>query len=272
MPAIVVGADRLNFIDEGSGPAVVLIHGSCGGAGQWKSLAAGVRGAGFRSLCVDLLGAGDSSAWPVERVWRQGDDTPTLSALLDNVREPVHLVLHSGAGLFAYPLLEQRPQALRSLTLFEPVFFGLLHEAGDPTFAEPRAMASQFRARRDAGDEEGAMAGFVDTWARAEGVWAQIPEPMKARMRTYAARLYHEWAEMPMPLPRRGDLERLRLPTLLLKGSDTIASLHALLDIALAAIPEARLVTLAGAGHMAPFTHADAALPAVVEHLRSVED
>ena len=154
---------------------------------------------------------------------------------------------------------------------FEPVFFTLLHESGHPRFTEPEEMARGYRRRWDDGDQEGALEFFVDTWAREAGTWLSLPERMKEMMRPYSARLYHEWGEMPQPAPLRGDLEHLRVPTLCLKGTQTVPSVHALLEIALRAVPGSRLIEFEGAGHMAPFTHALDAFPHVLQHIQSVK-
>ncbi len=114
------------------------------------------------------------------------------------------------------------------------------------------------------------MAFFVDTWAGSDGVWASLPEQMKESMRKGAARTYHEWGDTPTPLPLCEDLRQLRVPTLLLKGAETARSVRALLDIAVHELPNAAIVEIKGAGHMAPFTHASTAAPHIVEHLRSV--
>ena len=67
-----------------------------------------------------------------------------------------------------------------SITLFEPIYFHLLHQSGDPLFAEIEEMANRYRHAMDVGNRETAMAGFVDAWAGAEGAWEKFPEPVKA--------------------------------------------------------------------------------------------
>lgn len=266
MPVLDVGADRLHFLDEGSGPPVVFIHGSCGSGAQWKRLSASLR-EDYRTLSLDLFGCGQSQPWPIERAWSVDDDGRAIDAVLDFLGEPVHLVAHSGGGPFAYPSIKSRRDRLLSLTLFEPVFFPLLRQAGDPLFSEPEQMASDYRTAMEAGARERAVEGFVDKWAGAAGAWASLPGPVMQMMRSGADRLYHEWLTIWLEEPSRDDLTALDLPVLLFKGARTIPSMHRVCEIVAQALPNCRYVEIEGAGHMSPFTHASEALPILKEHL-----
>lgn len=266
MPVLDVGADRLHFFDGGSGTPVVFIHGSCGGGVQWKRLSSGLQEE-YRTLCLDLFGCGRSQPWPLEREWTVEDDERAINAVLDFVGEPVHLVVHSGGGHFAYPTIKGRRARILSLTLFEPVYFHLLRHAGDPLFAEPEDMAKGYRAAVKAGNREEAIESFVDRWAGAEGTWNSLPDPVKDMMRTGADRLYHEWMSPWREEPSRDDLAALDLPVLLFKGSQTIPSMHRVCEIITQALRNSRYVEIDGAGHMSPFTHASEALPILKEHL-----
>lgn len=266
MPVLEVGSDRLHFFDEGSGATVVFIHGSCGSGTQWKRLSSALQ-ENYRTICLDLFGCGQSQPWPIEREWTVEDDERAINAVLDFLKEPVHLVVHSGGGHFAYPTIKSRHNRILSLTLFEPVYFHLLRQAGDPLIAEPEEMANDYRAAMDAGNREKAIERFVDMWARAEGTWNGLPDPVKDMMRRGADRLYHEWLSVWREEPTRDDLAALDLPVLLFKGARTIPSMHRVCEIVTQALPDCRYVEIDGAGHTSPFTHASEALPILKEHL-----
>ncbi len=273
MPILNIDGDRLHYADSaegGDGVPVVFVHGSCGGGGQWKSLA-GALSEDYRTICIDLFGSGRSEPWPIERHWTTRDDERAIDAVLDLLAEPVHFVVHSGGGCFSYPSIKSHRAQIKSLTLFEPVYFHLLHQSNDPLFAEPEDMANRYRAALDDGDTERAMASFVDAWARQDGAWNKLPEPVKAFMRLGSNRLYHEWRTPWFEEPSRDDLTALGLPALLFKGRDTIASMHRVCEIAEQAIPGCRTIEIEGAGHMSPFTHATTALPHLREHLAKNE-
>ncbi|WP_419914124.1 alpha/beta fold hydrolase [Hoeflea sp.] len=270
MPTLDVDGDRLHFTDDGTGTPVIFVHGSCGGAGQWKAMAAGLTD-NHRTVCLDLFGSGQSQPWPIERVWTAEDDERAISAVLDRLGEPAHFVIHSGAGHFAYPTIKNRNHDVRSLTLFEPVYFNLLRETGDPLFAEPEQIANRFREAMDNNDLDGAMEGFVDSWAGVNGAWASLPDAIKAMMKIGSNRLYHEWKTNLHDEPSRQDLMRLETPALLFKGSRTIKSMHRVCELIRQHLPACDYMEVEGAGHMSPFTHVSAVLPAVKAHLAACD-
>lgn len=55
MPYLDIEGDKLHFAIHASGVPVVFIHGSCGGAGQWKKLASMLQ-EDYRTICVDRPG------------------------------------------------------------------------------------------------------------------------------------------------------------------------------------------------------------------------
>ena len=266
MPTLSVDGDALHFSDEGAGVPVVFVHGSCGGGGQWRALASALKER-YRTVCVDLFGSGKSEAWPLERVWSRADDDRALSAVLDYLGEPAHFIVHSGGGIFSYQTIADNTAQVRSLTLFEPVFFHLLHHRGDPLFAEPEGMANRYRAAIEEGDLEQAMSGFVDDWAGAPGTWMGMPDGIKQMMQLGANRLYHEWTTVRLDGPTEADLGRLQVPALLFKGSETKAAMHRVCEILQSVLPDCRFREVPGAGHMGPFTHAADVLPNIEVHL-----
>jgi len=184
--------------------------------------------------------------------------------------EPAHLVVHSGGGTFAYPTITNRRDDILSLTLFEPVYFQLLRQENNPLFAEPTAMSINYRSTIDDNNLDLAMASFVDVWAKKDGVWAGLPEPVKDMMKMASNRLYYEWLGIWLEEPSRADLTALDLPVLLFKGSETLESMHRVCEIIQEALPNCRAVEIDGAGHMSPFTHGKIALPEMMDFLTAI--
>ena len=67
MPVLESGRQRIDYLDEGSGPAVLLIHSASSSYRQWLPLIDGLR-AHYRVLAINLFGYGQTTPWP--------DDTP----------------------------------------------------------------------------------------------------------------------------------------------------------------------------------------------------
>lgn len=275
MPFLDVFGDPLHFEDDPQDrsdlPLLLFVHGSCGGSGQWKRLV-GTLGSDFRKVRVDLPGMGQSAPFPLERVWTPEHDANTIAALIDYLDRPVHFVGHSAGCIFSWPALQARSDRILSLTLFEPVFFRLLDATGDPLFAWPEFMATTYRRHVDAGDPERAVAFFFDHWAGREGAWETAPDKVRDMMRVGGGRLYYEVQHLQPsgPTPMEA-LERPPAPTLLVQGEKTQDAVQAICDIVADARPGTRRVTVNGAGHMAPFTHAEVIAPVLREHILSAQ-
>lgn len=136
--------------DEGSGEAVVLVHGLGGTSNSFQTLMP-VLG-GFRVLRPDLPGAGRSA-------YRPG--VPGLGALVSSLRDAVraagvdraHFVGHSMGTLVCQHLAADTPSLVTGLTLFGPIL-------------EPPAAARQGLRERAAAAREHGMAGIAEAVSR----------------------------------------------------------------------------------------------------------
>ena len=75
---------------------------------------------------------------------------------------------------------------------------------------------------------------------------------------------FHAVMSDPTPLVA---YRRMAVPTLLLRGSESPAPARRVAEILAERLPQARLKTIEGAGHMLPLTHKDAVNAAIAEHL-----
>jgi pimeloyl-ACP methyl ester carboxylesterase len=98
----------------------------------------------------------------------------------------VHLVGHSYGGATALRVALTMPRQIRSVTVYEPVLFGVLRDCygrGRPA-AEIWEIARAVRRHVHAGMRETAARIFIDYWSGA-GTWDTLPE---ARQMGHAAR------------------------------------------------------------------------------------
>jgi len=86
-------------------------------------------------------------------------------------------------------------------------------------------------------------------------------------MKSSANRLYYEWDNIYGDIPALDDLNNLELPMLLIKGTETIESMHAVSAIVRSNVDDIQYVEIDGAGHMCPFTHTDEVALVLQEHL-----
>jgi pimeloyl-ACP methyl ester carboxylesterase len=108
----------MNVIDEGSGPAVVLIHGLPGSAYDWRPLPERLAAAGFRVVRYDRIGYGYSDRRRSDEDHRLEVNASELLDLLSTlkVESPV-LVGWSYGGGVALRAAEEAPKRVRAVLL-----------------------------------------------------------------------------------------------------------------------------------------------------------
>jgi haloalkane dehalogenase len=95
---------EMAYVDEGSGPPVVLLHGNPTSSYLWREVIPPILAAGARCVAPDLIGMGDSDRLPDSGPGRYtfAEHVRYLDAFLDHVVgvQPVTLVVHDwGSGL-----------------------------------------------------------------------------------------------------------------------------------------------------------------------------
>src|SRR6266487_952268 len=181
--AVRVGRLELAYSAVGFGAHVVLLHSGGLSSRQWGRLAEELA-RGYRVVSPDLLGYGRSSRWPEGEEFHFILDALAVEALLDSIPEPVHLVGHSYGGFIALLVALHRPARVRSLAVFEPVAFGVLHSrhdaAGLSSLEAARIESSLLDSRT--GGQEPWLRAFVDYWS-GEGAWDRLSEAARASFR-----------------------------------------------------------------------------------------
>ena len=122
---ILIDGYRIAHATMGSGPPIVLIHGTPSSSYIWRNVAPGLEAAGYTVHLYDLLGYGAS-----ERPHDPAVDTsvtgqvPVLMQLMDHWGlDSAHIVAHDIGGAVAQRLCIFHPQRARSLTLNDTVSF-----------------------------------------------------------------------------------------------------------------------------------------------------
>ncbi|OIP64157.1 MAG: hypothetical protein AUK29_05250 [Nitrospirae bacterium CG2_30_53_67] len=130
MPEITIQGHRIHYREQGSGRAVVLIHGLAGASGFWRETFLSLSGYG-RAIAPDLLGFGDSDK-PVIAYSLEGHAEMILGisdAL--GVRE-FDLIGHSMGGMIALIAALRSPDRIGKLILINTPVSGrrALHGRG----------------------------------------------------------------------------------------------------------------------------------------------
>ena len=240
---------------QGAGATIVCLHSSAGSRAQWRPLADAL-GTRWRVVTPDLHGHGSSPAWPTGALNTLDVDADAVMRLSGPA--PVHLVGHSYGAAVALQLALRQPERVRSLTLYEPVVFGMLEDSGlesAPALEEIREVADSVAALLRAGRPLDAAHVFVGYWGGSRA-WAALAEHQRRALmvrmhvvpRHFEALFAARWAA--------SLLARLQMPVLLLRGGATRVPARRVTELLAQALPHAQCGVLPGAGHLGPISHA----------------
>jgi 3-oxoadipate enol-lactonase len=248
MPYVTVNGVNMHYKAQGTGPAVLLLHGLGSCAEDW-SLQFPALGARYTALALDLRGHGhtDKPAAPYT-IAQLADD---VSGLLDTLGiGAVHVVGLSLGGLVAQTLAAGRPQAVRSLVLAN-------------TFARLRPRRWQevsYLLNRGWALLTGGLEKQVEFVARG-----LFPHPEQEELRRIAVErlgandpaAYRVAIWAALRFDGRPSLARIRVPTLVVAGADdtTVALAHK--ERLAAGIAGARLVVIPNSGHASPIDQSE---------------
>ena len=267
MPALDIGGVRVEFLEQGAGEPVILLHSSASSSAQWRSLA-GRLSDRFRVLAPDLYGYGASGMWHGE-TFSLADEAQIVRALMQRAGGAAHLVGHSYGGAVALHYALRHSPSVLSLALIEPVAFHLLreNEAMDAmAYAEIAAMAGRVNRALVDGDLEGGMARFVDYWSGASAR-ATVPMDKRAALARHLAKVALDFRATFEEPTRLQDFWPLFMPTLLVQGGASPLPTRRICSQLARVLPEARLAVVDGAGHMLPLTHGDHVNALIAAHL-----
>lgn len=111
----VLGA-RMHYVEEGSGPPILLVHGNPTSAFLWRNVIPRLSGRG-RVIAVDLIGHGRSDKPDIAYTFRQHVEYLTAFIEVLGLRE-VTLVVHD-AGNVGFSYAARNPENVRALVFFE---------------------------------------------------------------------------------------------------------------------------------------------------------
>jgi pimeloyl-ACP methyl ester carboxylesterase len=116
-----LGSTRLHYLDQGSGPTVVLIHGLAGNLQNFTYGVAKPLSQHFRVLTVDRPGCGYSTREHGADASLQAQ-ADTIVSLLDHLNiESAVLVGHSLGGAISLAAAQRHPNKVKALALIAPL-------------------------------------------------------------------------------------------------------------------------------------------------------
>jgi pimeloyl-ACP methyl ester carboxylesterase len=129
-----VGEITLNVVDEGRGPAVLLLHGFPDSSHLWRHQIPALVSAGFRAIAPDLRGFGESDRPAEVSAYGLMNVVKDALALLDTLGvQSAHVLCHDFGAAVGWLLAALHPAKVER---FIPLAVGSPQSFGDAGFAQ----------------------------------------------------------------------------------------------------------------------------------------
>jgi pimeloyl-ACP methyl ester carboxylesterase len=247
----------LHVEESGTGDAVLLLHSSGMSGRQWRRLVPELVRRSLRAVVPDFTGHGASEPWLEPKPFSFRTDVLRTVALLEQLEGggPAHVVGHSYGGLVALQAALAAPDRIRSLTLFDPVSFGVLDPSADAAVIAGFSQVDLPWGSAPA-DHERWLQAFVDYWG-GPGAWVHLREEARAEFRRVGWVVREGVRSLMADTTPASVYAGLRCAVHLMTGAESPPAAKAVIRHLGLAFRTARTTTLPGAGHLGPLTHPD---------------
>lgn len=242
---------NLDVEEAGSGPPLVLVHGSWDDRHVWD-LVNEYMAQRFHVVSYDRRGHGDRRDQSQSGTRR--DDEDDLAGVIGGLDlAPANVVGNSFGGSIALGLAARRPELFGSLCVHEPPLLTLA--AGGGALAELDQAVRAVLELIDQREYEAAARDFVESVALGPGAWQMLSPQERATMAAHAPTFAGEqrdaaWADIDLV-----SLEALDIPVLLTQGDQSPPFFSTVVARLSASIDRAEVRTLPGVGHVPHMTH-----------------
>jgi pimeloyl-ACP methyl ester carboxylesterase len=250
-----VDGTTIAFERTGSGPPLVLVHGTTADHTRWVPVLPPFEER-FTVYAIDRRGRGESDDADEYELEREFED---VASVVDAIDEPVVLLGHSYGALCSLEAA-LRTDDLRALVLYEPP----IPVGGHEIYQEDEL--AEMKALLEEGKDEQALVLFLSEVA-------DVPSEQIDALRSapnWQARVdaaYTAYRETRAPDSYRFEparFERMTTPTLLLTGGESPQWFTDAVEAINDALPDGRIVVLEGQEHVAMNTAPDLFVDAVL--------
>lgn len=242
---LLVSGYPMAYVERGSGPTVVLVHGATSDYRYWAQQLESLPSR-FRVVVVSLRHY-YPEPWKGVGEFSLRLHSEDLTKFIERIGGPVDLVGHSRGGPVALAIAHSRPDLVRKLVLMDPALYMLLPPAAGTPGDDPRirrAKAAEVYLKRD--DIEGGLRYFFDD-NNGPGAWSRLPEEERRVRRDNA------WAIVGMlgdvETVTCADIARLKMPVLLMTGEKSPPLLKSAGSAFRKCLPSTASTTIPDAAH-----------------------
>jgi len=230
--------------EVGAGPAVVLLHAGVSDRTMWSEHLPSLADAGFRAVALDLPGFGEAPVAQGEQApW--ADVLATMDALAIG---SAALVGNSFGAAVALRVAVAAPKRVSALVLVSTPAPGI-----EPS-AQLEAVWQTEEVALERGDVDGAVRAVIEGWTLPDS-----PAALRDRVAAMQRRAFAlqgdagPVSEAPDPVDAHPEaLGSIAVPALVAVGEFDLEDFHRGAEALVQTLPRSRLVTIEGAGHLAP--------------------
>jgi pimeloyl-ACP methyl ester carboxylesterase len=236
----------ISYNQSGEGEPLLLVHGILSDRTVFERLERRLAKR-FTVYSFDRRGRGESGAIGSSGLEAQYGD---VVALLDSIGQPTHVFAHS-LGSYVALGASSRSELVRTLAMYEP----------PPAMPMLSDIATQLGGLVEAGKPEAAVAALLGSLGATEEMLGQLQAtPFWPLMTSLASTIAPELEMLATFEPDEDALGAVKMPVLLMRGSETPDLVKSVCDVLVSVLPSSRVVELEGQDHFAPNL-----APAVVE-------
>jgi pimeloyl-ACP methyl ester carboxylesterase len=249
-----VNDTELAFVSQGTGDAVIFVHGSVNDYRSWRNQVAFFAGSS-RAIAYSRRyhwpnpQPGEGASYAIDQ------HVADLIALIEALElAPVRLVGSSYGAMTSLTAATARPDLVRSLVLGEPPLLPWLAQAPSGGPLVEAFITNAFEPARAAfarGDAEGGVGSFING-VIGDGAFDRLPPPARQMRLDNAAEMRVETMTPPeqyFPRISPADARGLSMPVLLAEGELSPPMFGLITDMLASALPEAERVTIPAASH-----------------------
>ncbi len=251
------------FEKTGSGPPLVLLPGG-GGNDHTRWELGGVRetfARQFTTYAVDTRGLGQSGDADEYSLEREFED---VAAVVDSIKEPVNLLGHSSGALLALnaALLTDN---LRTLILYEPPI-----KVGEHELYSKEVLAELKRLVENGEKEQFLISFLRDVAGASPDEINLLRSAPNWQARVDAAHVILRGLQAVADYRFDADrFAKMTTPTVLFTGSESTPLLKDATEAVHKALPNSRIVTFEGHGHVATLTATDRFIDEVISFINN---
>jgi pimeloyl-ACP methyl ester carboxylesterase len=256
------GSD-LYYEEAGEGTPILLIHPAGSTASTWGSVVEKLARSG-RVITYDRRGYARSEGEPVRSM---STHTADAAAMLEHLRTPPGVVVGTSAGAaIAVDLAVRRADLVAGVVAHE---FPWRYARHLPNASQVSALARIGLLSLRGRDTDAAEALLRSAYAYRDGgsAWDAFPEEWRQAGRDNARAALADFRNSIGVHPSRTELATVRVPVVCSYGERSPDNMARLVRLLAAAIPGARSVRVAGAGHAAPFDAPDTFVQVIADSL-----